>query len=87
MGDDEKTVLSVEEVAAYLGIGRTLAFEAVARGDIPHWKIGRRIVVSKRVLDRLLEGNEAADSSSTAGGTARTALEEAAGRRGGHVSR
>jgi excisionase family DNA binding protein len=46
--------LSITEAARILGIGRNLAYEAAARGEIPTVKIGRRIVVPAAALDRLL---------------------------------
>lgn len=53
---DEKQVLSVEQAGRVLGVGRSAAYEAVRRGDIPVIRLGRRIVVSARALEKLLEG-------------------------------
>jgi excisionase family DNA binding protein len=50
----ERLTLSVEEAAEVLGIGRTLAYEAVRRGDIPTVRIGRRHLVPREALDQLL---------------------------------
>jgi excisionase family DNA binding protein len=36
--------ITVEEAAAVLGIGRSAAYEAVRRGDLPSRRLGRRIV-------------------------------------------
>lgn len=49
MGTDERRrlVLSVEEVARLLGIGRNGAYEAIQRGEIPHLRIGRRIMIPR----------------------------------------
>jgi excisionase family DNA binding protein len=47
--------MSVEEAAIVLGISRTFAYEAVARGEIPCIRIGRRILVPRAALNRLLE--------------------------------
>jgi excisionase family DNA binding protein len=41
---DEATI-TVEQVAALLGLGRTAAYEAARRGDFPTRRLGRRIVV------------------------------------------
>jgi excisionase family DNA binding protein len=49
----------VEEAAAILGIGRSAAYQAVASGELPALRIGRRIVVPAAALDRLLRGGEA----------------------------
>lgn len=51
---EKRLTLSVEEVAEVMGIGRTLAYEAVRRGEIPSIRIGSRILVAKAALSRLL---------------------------------
>ena len=48
--------LTVEQAARALGISRTLAYEAVARDEIPHLKVGRRLLIPRAALDRLLLG-------------------------------
>jgi excisionase family DNA binding protein len=45
---------TVEETAALLGLSRNLAYAGVASGQIPSVKIGRRIVVPRLALERLL---------------------------------
>lgn len=52
---DDPLALSVEDVARLLGISRTLAYESVARGELPSVRLGKRIVVPRRALDELLE--------------------------------
>jgi excisionase family DNA binding protein len=52
---DEPLALSVEEAARLLGVSRTLAYESVARGELPSVRLGKRIVVPRRALDELLE--------------------------------
>jgi excisionase family DNA binding protein len=52
--DDECLTLTVEEAAKRLGISRAFAYESVRRGDIPSIKIGRRVLVPKEALHRLL---------------------------------
>jgi len=47
--------LTVPEAAKALGIGRSTAFLAVKRGEIPHLKIGKRIVIPVAALQRMLE--------------------------------
>ncbi len=46
---------TVEEAASALGISRAFAYDAVRRGEIPAIKIGRRILVPRMALNRLLE--------------------------------
>ena len=47
-------VLSVSEVADLLGISRSLAYQLVARHEIPFLRFGRRIVVPREAVDSLL---------------------------------
>ena len=46
--------LTVEEAARALGISRTLAYEAARSGSLPSVRIGRRLLVPRTGLDRLL---------------------------------
>ena len=54
--DDLPMVLTVEEVARVLRIGRGAAYEAVRRGDIPSLRLGRSIRVSRHAVLALLGG-------------------------------
>jgi excisionase family DNA binding protein len=45
---------SVPEAARLLRIGKTLAYEAAARGEIPSVKIGSRLLVPRAALERML---------------------------------
>lgn len=49
----------IEEAAKLLGLGRNQTYEAARRGDIPCLKIGKRLLVPKAALDRLLGGEAA----------------------------
>ena len=51
----ERQTLTVEEAARLLGISRSSAYEAVRRGELPTVKIGRRYVVPRVALERLLD--------------------------------
>ncbi len=48
---DERIVLTVEEAARQLGIGRSLAWRLVNRGDLPSVKLGRLVRVPKGELE------------------------------------
>jgi excisionase family DNA binding protein len=50
----------IEEAAQLLGIGRNHCYEAAKRGDIPSVRIGKRLLVPKAALDRLLRASEPA---------------------------
>ena len=64
MHNDNRLVLTVAEAAEVLGISRTHAYELGARKELPSLRLGRRIVVPRRGLERLLEGD--ADGSHAA---------------------
>ena len=51
---EDKLTLSVEETARLLGIGRNLCYDRVKTGEIPSLKIGRRLLVPKAALEKLL---------------------------------
>ena len=51
---DEPVVYTVVEAGAKLRLGRSGAYEAARRGDIPTIRIGRRLLVPKVALDRML---------------------------------
>lgn len=53
--EDERLTLTIDETAKLLGIGRQLAYDRVKTGEIPVIKIGRRLVVPRRALEKLLE--------------------------------
>ena len=62
----ERQTYTVDEAAELLGIGRNGAYEGVKSGEIPSIRIGKRILVPKVALDRLLArdvGNCAAMAS------------------------
>ena len=50
---EERLVYTIEESGVLLGIGRSAAYEAARRGDLPVLRIGRRWLVSKVALDRM----------------------------------
>ena len=47
-------VLSVDDAAYLLHISRGLAYELVARGELPAIRLGRRIVIPRVALEELL---------------------------------
>jgi excisionase family DNA binding protein len=50
----QRLALTVGEAGALLGISRALAYELVARGDLPSIRLGRRLVVPKVALLEML---------------------------------
>jgi excisionase family DNA binding protein len=59
MDEQERSTYDVPEAARILGIGRSAAYEAVRRGEIPSIRLGKRLVVPRAALERMLEGREA----------------------------
>jgi excisionase family DNA binding protein len=51
----EKETLTVDEVAALLDISRNLAYESCKNGTIPCLRIGRRLVIPRKALQKMLE--------------------------------
>ena len=52
---NDDLVLSVEAAAKALRISRNLAYQAARNGQLPCIRIGRRLLVPRRALERLLE--------------------------------
>ena len=51
---EDKLTLSIGECAKVLGIGRNLCYDRVKTGEIPAIKIGRRLLVPRSALEKLL---------------------------------
>jgi excisionase family DNA binding protein len=52
---DKKDTYTVAEAAKRLGIGRNTAYEGIRTNEIPHIKIGGRILVPTKALEKMLE--------------------------------
>ncbi len=52
--DDGILAWTIPEAAKKLGIGRNTAYEAARRGEIPTVKIGKRLLVPRKALERQL---------------------------------
>ena len=51
---DLRPTLTVEEAGELLGIGRSLAYEKAASGELPSIRLGRRLVIPTASLLKLL---------------------------------
>jgi excisionase family DNA binding protein len=51
----ETQTISVLEAARKLGIGKSLAYDSIKRGEIPVIRMGSRFRVPVRALEKLLE--------------------------------
>jgi len=54
----EKLVISVEEARKLLGLSRGLMYQAVNSGEVPSIRIGRRILIPRALLEKMLERND-----------------------------
>jgi excisionase family DNA binding protein len=52
---DSRLVVTVAEAATMLGISRSFAYELAKRGDLPVIQLGRRQLVSKAALAKMIE--------------------------------
>ena len=61
MEPTDRRAMTVTQAAAMLGISRALAYELVARHELPAIRLGRRIIVPRHDIDAMLDGwnNEA----------------------------
>jgi excisionase family DNA binding protein len=56
---DQRLTWTVPEVARLLGISKDSAYEAAHRGELPVRVIGRRMLIPRGALLRLLDGAQA----------------------------
>lgn len=54
----KRATVTVEEAAALIGLGRSAAYEAARRGDLPTLRMGRRIFVPVPRLLAMLERDD-----------------------------
>lgn len=52
----ERATLTVEEAAEVIGLSRSLAYKAVRSGQIPSIRFGKRLLVPRIALQRMIEG-------------------------------
>lgn len=56
LADPNRLAFSVDEVAAFLGIGRSLLYEQIRRGQFPHIRVGKRYLITRQGLVSYLGG-------------------------------
>ena len=54
VNEPERLTVSVEEAAIRLGIGRALAYQLARLGELPSLRLGRRLLVSREGLERMV---------------------------------
>ena len=52
----EKLTLTVSQTANLLGLSRNSVYQGIFAGEIPHIKVGKRILVPRIALECLLNG-------------------------------
>jgi excisionase family DNA binding protein len=57
------TVLTLDEVAQILRIGRVSAYQAIARGEIPSVRVGKRILVPRFAFAQMLNPGSTAKAA------------------------
>ncbi|HSH60946.1 MAG TPA: helix-turn-helix domain-containing protein [Acidimicrobiales bacterium] len=55
MDSNARLAISVAEAAELLAISRAFAYELAARGELPALRLGGRIVVPFKAIERLVE--------------------------------
>ena len=56
VNDDTRLTYSVTEAAKALGLSRNSCYAACERGELPCLRIGKRILIPRAKLERLLTG-------------------------------
>jgi excisionase family DNA binding protein len=56
---DERLVLTVSEAASVLRLSRAFTYELVARGQLPSVRFGRRIMIPRAAIQRILDDSRA----------------------------
>ena len=59
MSDQDRRTISVEEAGQLLGLSRASSYQAAATGELPTIRIGRRLLVSKAAIRKLLGEDQA----------------------------
>ena len=59
MENTTRQTYTIAETGRLLGIGRNQAYAAAKAGEIPTIRVGKRLLVPKAALDRLLAGEAA----------------------------
>ena len=55
----ERRVYTIEEAGKILGLSRITAYARASDGSLPTIRFGRRLLVPKAVIDRMLSGEAA----------------------------
>lgn len=53
--ENQTLLVTIEEAARLLGIGRTTMFELIGRGEVKSVRLGRRRLIARRQLESFVE--------------------------------
>lgn len=56
MGDNGKLTYSIAEASRVLGLSKNSCYQACMKGELPHIRIGHRVLVPKARLHEMLQG-------------------------------
>lgn len=62
MNIPDRPVLSVKETSKLLNISLTLTYQAISRGEIPHFKVGGKIGIPTHAIRSLIGLEEKASA-------------------------
>jgi excisionase family DNA binding protein len=54
---DQQPVLTVSEAARLLRLSRAFTYELVASGELPSVRFGRRIMIPRAAIERILDNS------------------------------
>ena len=54
----ERTTLTMEETSKYMGISYWLLGQQVRKNEIPHFRVGGKVLFRKKVIDNFMEEQE-----------------------------
>jgi excisionase family DNA binding protein len=50
-----RLAIRVDEAARLLGLSRAMVYQMVARGELPHVRVGRAVIIPVKALEEWLE--------------------------------
>ena len=55
MSGDNKLTYNVSETAKYLGLSRNSTYQGILTGEIPSIRVGKRILIPVKALEKMLD--------------------------------
>lgn len=56
--EDTRLVLNVDTVAKMLNLSRNSVYAGIKRGEIPHISVGKRLLIPRAALEKMLTQDE-----------------------------